>query len=889
VNSVIVRTVDFCARHQWLVISGAFLLAIAAAAYDVTRFSITTDVEALISQKLPWHERQLALSKAFPQQGISAVVTARTPEGAEQATNLLAQDLAKRRDLFRTVGRPDSGDFFERNGLLFQSLPDLKKSIGGLSQSKPLIAQLAADPSLRGVMKALSFAANGVLGGQIKLEQLVWPLSLAENTLNDVLSGKQTTFSWQELVHGRPSQAKQLRHFIEIQPMLDFSELQPGHKATEAIHHAAADLKLGQNLGAKVELTGQVPMNDDQFSVIRHSALRDTLTALLGVLIILWLALRSWRIIAAVFFSLTVGLAVTVALGLTMVGSFNLISVAFFVLFVGLGVDFGIQFSVRYRAERHEHDDLRRALHSAARKAGTPLALAAAATAVGFFAFLPTNYTGLSELGLIAGCGMLIAFLCSITLVPAMLAALNPSGEAAAVGFKGFAPIDDLLQRHRILVIAGTIAAVLAGAPLLFHIRFDFNPVSLQNPASPSVVTYRELQKSPETSANDAEVIARSLDSANDIAKRLKALPQVDRTLTLTSLIPDEQDQKIAAIRTVAEGLGNALAPQQKLAAPSDHEVVASISEAASDLSKAAGQSTGAGAEVARRVSELLVRLARADPAFRLKAAAAVVSPLAMDLDQLRKELDPRPITIGSLPENVVREWLLPGGRARVEVLPKGVPDNDKVLQAFAAAVLRAEPSATGSAISYYESGKTITRAFIEAGALALAAIAVLLFIALRRVTDVLLTLVPLLIAGAVTLEICALSDFPLNFANIIALPLLLGVGVAFKIYYIMAWRAGKTGLLQSTLTRAVIFSAMTNAVAFGSMWSSSYPGMSSMGKLMFLALLCTMAAAVFFQPALMGRPRQISHATPVTSGRQLSRSKVHAGREATASRVDDE
>jgi predicted RND superfamily exporter protein len=140
---------------------------------------------------------------------------------------------------------------------------------------------------------------------------------------------------------------------------------------------------------------------------------------------------------------------------------------------------------------------------------------------------------------------------------------------------------------------------------------------------------------------------------------------------------------------------------------------------------------------------------------------------------------------------------------------------------------------------------------------LALVGIAILLFIALRRVTDVLLTLIPLLIAGAVTLELSVIWGLALNFANIVALPLLLGVGVAFKIYYIMAWRAGKTGLLQSTLTRAVVFSAMTNAVAFGSMWASDYPGMSSMGKMMALALLCTMAAAVLFQPALMGRPRQ--------------------------------
>jgi predicted RND superfamily exporter protein len=201
---------------------------------------------------------------------------------------------------------------------------------------------------------------------------------------------------------------------------------------------------------------------------------------------------------------------------------------------------------------------------------------------------------------------------------------------------------------------------------------------------------------------------------------------------------------------------------------------------------------------------------------------------------------------------------VLPDGRARVEALPKGDANDTNVLRNFATVVLRAEPSATGPAISYYESGKTVTAAFIESGILALAAIAILLFVALRRLTDVLLTLIPLLVAGGVTLEICVLDGLALNFANIIALPLLLGVGVAFKIYYIMAWRSGKTGLLQSTLTRAVIFSAMTNAVAFGSMWASSYPGMSSMGKLMALALLCTMAAAVLFQPVLMGRPRQV-------------------------------
>ena len=863
INSMIVRIVDTCARFCWTTIIAGVFLMVGAGAFAAARFSINTDVEGLISQNLPWHQRQLEMTRAFPQKGILAVVRAPTPENAELATNALAQALSKNRDLFPAVEQLDSGDFFERNGLLFGSSDDVKKTADGLARVQPFIAVLAGDPSLRGVMTALSDAAGAVQAGKLKLEQLAWPLSLADQTLSNVLAGRAATFSWQKLLQGQAPSGKQLRHLIAVQPRLDFAELQPGRKAEQGIRQAAADLDLQEKFGATVDLTGQVPMNDDQFEVIRSSTLRDTLTAVAGVLVILWLALRSWKIMAAVFFSLMVGLAATAALGLAMVGSFNLISVAFFVLFVGLGVDFGIQFSVRYRAERHEHGDLRDALRWAARKAANPLSLAAAATAVGFFAFLPTSYRGLSELGLIAGCGMLIAFLCSITLVPAMLALLRPAGEAMPVGFQSLASLDNLLQRHRVAVIAGTFAVVLAGTPLLLHLTFDLNPVDLQSPGSPSVVTYRELQSDPQTSGNDAGILAPSLEQADATAKRLAALPEVSRTVTLNSFIPTDQDQKIAALKAASRRLRGALDPPALKPAPSDQDNVAAIRSAAEVLDRAAGNAGGTEADAARHVSGLLKQLASADAGARARADAAFVPSLTYDLDLLRRSLAAETVTARSLPHDLVRDWLLPDGRARVQALPKGDPNDTDVLRNFATAMLRAEPSATGGAINLYESARTVTAAFAEAGILALIAIAVLLLLALRRLTDVLLTLVPLLLAGVVTLEICVLDGIALNFANIIALPLLLGVGVAFKIYYIMAWRAGRTGLLQSSLTRAVLFSAMTNAIAFGSLWASNYPGMSSMGKLMALALVCTMAAAVLFQPVLMGRPRQLDTVKP--------------------------
>ena len=205
------------------------------------------------------------------------------------------------------------------------------------------------------------------------------------------------------------------------------------------------------------------------------------------------------------------------------------------------------------------------------------------------------------------------------------------------------------------------------------------------------------------------------------------------------------------------------------------------------------------------------------------------------------------------------RAWIAPDGEARVQVLPKGDPDDTEVLRHFVTAVIAVEPGATGPAVMLYEAGNTILRAFIEAGAFAVLGIFVLLWITLRRLGDVAVTLGPLLLAAVLTLELSVVLGMPLNFANVIALPLLLGVGVAFKIYYVTAWRRGMTGLVQSTLTRAVMFSALTTATAFGSLSLSSHPGTSSMGQMMLLALFCTMSAAVLFQPALMGPPRKVA------------------------------
>jgi uncharacterized protein len=855
----IATIVNICTRYAWSVVATAAILTVFTGFYTAKNFSINTDVNRLISPDLSWRQRELRVDAAFPHrhETILAVVEAPTSELATQATNVLVDALKAQTPLFQSVRETAGGPFFSKNALLFPSKDQVASYTTEFSRSQALIQVLVSDQNWRGLVQALTFALAGIQRNLYTLDQMTRPLTMFASTLEDAIAGKPASFSWRELVARKAPEPGDLRRIVEIIPMLDYAALEPGEIATKAIRQAVSDLKLQNEYRARVRLTGPVPIQDEEFGTLKENAELNAVVSLSFLVIILWLALRSWKIIAAALISIFVGLSITAALGIAMVGTFNPISIAFAVLFVGIGVDFGIQFSVRYRAERYEINNLRSALTNAARHAGVPLTLAATATACGFLSFLPTPYSGVSELGQIAGVGMIVALITSITLLPALLQLMNPSGEKEPLGYSSLAGVDRFMERHRVAIIVGTAVISIGGLPLLYFLQFDFNPMNLRSPKVESTSTFFELRSDPTTGFNAINVLAPSLADAGGIADRLRKVNEVDRAMTLESLIPGEQEEKLAMIRQAERTLEPAFKATPR-PAPTDAEAIAALNRGSDALIRQAGTQTGPGADAAKRLAAALTAIANGSEDLRERSAFALISPLKTSLEGLKDSLQAQPITAENIPPEIKRDWVLPDGRALVAVHPKGDPNDNEVLRQFARAVLAVEPTASGGPISILESGNTVVRAFIEAGAWAFISIAILLWIVLRRFTDVWLTLIPLLLAGVVTLELCVLIGLKLNFANIIALPLLLGVGVAFKIYYIMAWRAGQTGLLQSPLTRAVIFSAMTTATAFGSLWLSSHPGTSSMGKLLALSLVCTLAAAVLFQPVLMGPPREV-------------------------------
>ena len=849
---VIVQMIEFARRHALGMTMLGLLGALGSGWYAAGHLAIDTNIERMLPTGLPWRAREIALDRAFPQNEnlLAVIIDGRTPELADSAAAALAARLQAEPQLFKDVRRPDGGPFFEQNGLLFLPIDELRSISQQMIAAQPLLGSLAQDPSLRGLFAALSLFVRAANSGQMTLDQLGPSLTAIAGALTRVVQSQPESLSWQQMLTGRPARPRDQRRFVLTQPVLDFASLEPGGNAQAEVRRLAVELALDPANGVQVRMTGPVALDDEEFATLRTGAARSIILSLVSICGVLFAALRSTKLVAAILLTLGAGLLLTAGFAAATIGSLNLISVAFAVLFIGLAVDFSIQFSIRYRDRRYRRGDFAAALRDTGQSLAGSLLLAASATAIGFLSFLPTDYAGIRELGLIAGVGMLVAIVLNFTLLPALLTVLKPAGELEPVGFRRAAPLDRFLLARRSWVIGAALLSAAGGLALLPHLRFDFNPLNLKDPESESVSALFDMMADPSTTPYTAEILMPSLDAARVMADRLSQLPEVAQVVTAASYIPDDQDQKLAIIQDLALLLGPTLTPISISTPPSDEQTLSAMAECRDALQPFATASPDSPA--ARLWKALGAAIARG-PGIVAPLHEAVMSGLLHQLDLLREALQAKPVTLDTLPSELRESWIAPDGRARVEVFPRGDARDNAVLERFVAAVRSVAPDATGTPVTIQESGRTISGAFVQAGIIAVAAITALLAIVLRRVRDIALVIAPLFLAAILTLATTVVIGLPLNYANIIALPLLLAIGVAFDIYFVMNWRAGLTRHLQSSTARAVVFSAMTTGLAFGSLALSNHPGTAEMGKLLSLSLGFTLLCTLLVLPALLG------------------------------------
>ncbi len=841
-----------CARHRWPVAGLATLLALGSVWAVHARLGVSTDTGALFASSLPWKQRAAVLQRAFTQNEelLVAVIDASQPEAAALTARDLAAALRADKVHFAAVRQPDASPYLERNAFLFLDAEKLQDLLDRTIDAQPFLGSLAADPTLRGLCAALSLLAQGVQAGQVDLTPFLPALVGLRDGLVAAASGKPVALSWQRLLAGPVADLAGRFEFVLAKPNQDFGALEPGAAASQVIRDTAAGLEYVRDGSARVRLTGSVALNDEEFATVAQGAVAGLIGSAALVTLWLFLAVRTWRAVVPVLLTVLLGLLLTSGFAALAVGTLNLVSVAFAILFVGIAVDFAIQFSVRLREMALGSPDLVTALARTGQRAGAQILVAALATAAGFLAFTPTDFRGVAQLGLIAGVGMLIAFVCTLSFLPALLALFRPAGGPGEAGLRLAAPLDGLLVRARWPVIAAFAIVGVSGAVLLQHLTFDSDPLHTKNPNTEAMRTLRDLMNDPVTNPYTMEMLAPDLAAAGALAARLAKLPDVDSVRWLQSFVPEDQGRKLPMIADAAELLDPTLAPPARIAPVTADALRNAVRSVSARLAEVVPRLPATSPLV--QIAAGLMHLETAPDATLLAVNTAMTRFLPMQLDRLRLALTAARTTEADIPPEIRRDWMTADGRPHLQVIPKAAVRGSAALEAFVDEVQSVAPDAVGSAVTIVRSADTIVGAFRIAALSAVAAITLILAVILRRALDVALVLAPLLLSSLLTVCAAVLLPLPLNFANIIALPLLLGVGVSFNIYFVMNWRAGQTHPLGSATARAVVFSALCTATAFGSLALSHHPGTASMGRLLLLSLGCTLATTVVFLPALL-------------------------------------
>lgn len=867
------KLVRFATAHAKAVLVAAAALTVAAGVCAFIGLGVNSDTRAMLSEELPFRQMAQRLLETFPGLGepLIVVIDADSPERAREVAAALADELIEYPDLFRSVFAPGIGTFFDVHGLLYVDTETLEEFSDRVISALPLISTLSRDPTLESLVEIVEKALTTTDPGRLTPTRVPRMLEAVATILEAPLGRSGTTFSWRRWILGNDETVA--REVVLAEPVLSFTELKAARRPIAAVRASVEKLGFANDSSIRVRVTGNAALGTDEMDVVvQQTGVTAVVAAISIVAILLWIGLGSMVLVSATVVTLLVGLAWTTGFAALAIGHLNLVSMTYAVLFIGLGVDFGIHISLHYRDLISQDKTLSpaatlAALHRAGHEVGGSIALCAATTAIGFFAFVPTRYEGVAELGLISGAGMFLSLLATLTVLPAFLtvaphAKVRPAGTSVVSKLLGgLASVAD--RRPGAIVLMGLVLAGLA-LTTFPYVHFDPDPVRVRDPGTESVQTMKDLLLESPVAPWTAEVVVADLNAADELARQLESLDTVSRAVTLLSFVPEDQDDKLDVLDDLSFFLEPALHYAKDpvtptTAAEAESAMLSLDAVIADELGSAQDSQDDAYrvglARLANVITELRAEISgAADPDARTtELESGLFGDVPRWLESLQGALQPEPVTLKDLPASVVRRYRAPDGRARVEIFPSGDVSVRDGLDEFVTSVQALAPSTAGSAVEIVESGRAIVLALQQAFIGALFIVAVLLMILWRSLRDTLLVLSALGLGAALTASATVVLKLPFNLADVIVLPLLLGVGVDSGIHLLHRHRtADRESVLRTSTARGVLFSALTTIASFGTLAFSTHRGIASLGMLLTVGLLFVMFANLVFLPALI-------------------------------------
>lgn len=843
------RIVLISHRFAMPVISAALIMSLGLTVYVANNISVRTDTDEMIDPELPFRQAYTQFQNEFPQISDTLVMVIRSPipDAADAVRDELVAVLGKDKAHFTNVYAPGHGPFFSKNGLLFLKTQEIEALSDRLATAQPVLASMVEDPSLSQFFDLLGQGLDTAEDGD----------SVSAETLDIVFkalipvfeSNAEEPLSWNKMFDPDLAEEDEFLRFIVVQPTLDPSKLQPAKEALAVARQVAADVVADKQAYVSIDFTGKIALNAEELkSVSNGAALAGILSAIL-VALILGFGFRSWKLVLATLITLIAGLIWTAAFAIATIGYLNIISVAFAVLFIGLGIDFGVHFALRYGEQRAYGESSGDALVHTASTTGAALAVCAPTTALAFFAFVPTAYVGLSQLGIISGTGIIISLIGSLTLLPALLHVLP--GRAALASTRSSGRISGFVTKHGLIISLLGIGLGLAAAFIAPQARFDADPIRLKDQETPSVQAYYRLTEDGDTSPYVVQILADGAEQAADITAKLKDHPSVHRVVEFNSFIPSDQDEKLFLIDNLALTLTPVLLGEVRkpdAVTPEDKEALLLFSDqldAYEPKNETAARLNGAVRTYLDRLQENETQLAG------LNSAVFTYWPQAMAA--LFDSMDAQPIDAEAVPDALRNRYISGNDKYRIEVYPAETITNENVLAQFVDDIRQITPNVTGSPVQITGAGEVVKGAMLEATGLAAVLVTLFLMLVLRDIRRVILVLVPIALAGLLTLAASVLLPLPFNFANVIVLPLLIGLGVDSGIHLVSRAHEGDGHALLTTSTpKAVFLSALTTLASFGTLAVSSHQGTATMGMLLFIAIFFTLLCTLIVLPAMI-------------------------------------
>ncbi|MGZ5030657.1 MAG: MMPL family transporter [Methylobacter sp.] len=852
-------------RCPWTLLLLSLLLCGTTLYYSIKNLEINTNTAEMLSPDLPFQQNQARFNQAFPADAttIILVVEAKTPEESSQAANKLVEQLDKANDRFESVYIPTDNDFFRQQALLYLDQNDLDNFAQKLTDAQPFIGHLAQNYHLEGLF--------GIIGQALNRHDHALPMDLnpillaIDDVLNSQLTGQPHYLSWQNILsadnYKETTQPKFNRTIVIAKPKMHFDEMLPADVALSAareISHAIT----AENPSLSIRITGETALEHEELESVTKGATFSGLLSLVLVFAIQWIGLRSVKLLITTYIVLVMGLILTAGFAAVTVGHLNVISIAFASLYIGLGVDYAVHICLHYREGKANGLTNSEAILDSIRDVGSSLFLCALATAIGFFAFIPTDYAGVSELGIISGGGIFIGLIISLTILPALFSVFSVNNVQPIRSPLTPAFIITFPFRFSTGIRIVSILLGIGACFVLTDLTFDYNPINLRDPNSESVLAIKELLKSKTDSPFALTALANNLEDAEKITAQLKQQPSVHETITLANFVAKDQDEKLATIEDLNLMLGGQLknfdnvldtANQQAALIKFNEALKKAILEKSPNVPQQTLQ------QLQQRIEAFMKQAdsTKSPVASYVQLEKNILGLLPFTIERLRTSLTATAFGLNDLPSEIRSHWISANGLYRVLIMPEKNQNQPENLKEFVTQVQAVDNTVSGLPIINQAGGDAIVKAFINAFSGAFIAIVVLLLLMYRSVRKTLLVIMPLLLAAMLTGATNVLLDNPFNFANIIALPLLLGMGIDSSIL-IMHRHHSSSGedenLLQSSTTRGIIFSSITTLCSFSSLAFTAHQGMASMGLVLAIGLTFTVMCSLIVLPAFSGK-----------------------------------